>query len=199
MKNILFLLLGSLIVSCGFTDFTLSSPNAPTPDDLVSSFQVDSFLSGIGVPVDRSFYPVLDSMPNRSYFGPMGFLFKKRDTLINTILCNADYPKIHKSIAFYDKPKYWYSDHTLKDELKSIREISIDSLPVTDYYLVLYWSLVTDNLSRRNITALERLRKEEVSLTVIYVNMNNREEYDFRINNRNMMKNNDQDYYFKKK
>lgn len=208
MKNLLFILFGILFVGCVSTNFPLSSSNAPKPGDFVSDFQVDTFLTNIGVPRKMIGLPVLDSMPNRSYYGSMSLVFRKNGPLLNTIMCNADYPKIHKSIAYFDNPTYWYPDHTLKDELKSVRGISYDSLPETDYYMVYYWSLVTDNLARRNISALEKLRKSEVSLTVIYVNMNNREEYgfktskefyDFRINKRNMMENYDQDYYFKRK
>jgi hypothetical protein len=167
--------------SCGGSPLPegyLSSETAPSFGSIVEEHTISNFLDSAGVPKSLRFFPVMDSLPNRTYFFPTGLLFKRQGTLINERLCNAHYKNISGTISYLDRPKRHLGSYSLQSELLAIKNLDIDQLPNTDYYLILYWSLSRDNLNERHFKNLQRsLQDDNLSLTILYVNVDNREEY----------------------
>jgi hypothetical protein len=172
-----------IIISCScggspLPEGYLSSETAPSFGSIVEESRITDFLDNTGVPRSLRFFPVMDSLPNRTYFFPTGILFKKKSTLINERLCNAHYKNIGGTISYLDRPKRHLSSYNLQSELLAIENVGLDQLPNTDYYLIFYWSLSRDNLNDRHFKNLqESVRDEKLSLTILYVNVDNRKEY----------------------
>lgn len=173
----------------------IRSADAPNFGSIVTNEAINSYLDSALVPKDSRFFPLLDSIPNRSYYRPTALLFKGKDNFINYRLCNYHYKDITKTIENYDKQSLLMPTYPLSMELKALENVTIDDLPDADYYLVFYWSLSADNLNWRNIKSLEKsLADEMLSLEVLYVNIDNLPKYklteaeffDYMLNNRTL-------------
>jgi hypothetical protein len=62
--------------------------------------------------------------------------------------------------------------------LRALRDVDINDLPHTEYYLVFYWSMNYDNLAFRHMRALLKAQERaDLSLTILFVNVDNLEGY----------------------
>lgn len=167
-----------IFAACRMPKDYLHSEFAPKFGDVVDESQINKFLDSLDIPAHLRFFPILDSLPNRTYYWPTSLLFKGQDTFINTTLCNAHYKNINKTIDRYDAPNLFYPDYSLADELKSLDGVTLSQLPQTDYYLVFYWSLTRDNINFRHFTNMRKaLENNDLSLTILYVNIDNRKDF----------------------
>lgn len=166
------------LVACSMPKDYIRSANAPSFGVPQSPEVINAFLDSAGVPEVLRFDPLLDSLPNRTFFRPTAFLFKGQDTFINLTVCNAHYKDIKRSIEHYDRPHQWVTSYPLRNELSALQDVRLEDLPKADYYLVFYWRLSDDNLNWRNIKSLQKsLAEEDLSLVVLYVNVDNRPAY----------------------
>jgi hypothetical protein len=156
----------------------IRSAVAPTFGEVVSDQQINNFLDSAEVSASFRFYPVKDSIPNRKIVTPLALLFSGKEGFVNKRFCNAHYKDIKSTISFYAKPKRMTSQYLLQDELLAIKGVQIEQLPSSDFYLIFYYSLYYDNLMLKHIKDLQKsLQEEDLSLTILYVNVDNRKEY----------------------
>lgn len=156
----------------------IRSAHAPNFGSIVTHEAVNRYLDSALVSKDNRFFPLLDSIPNRSYYRPTSLLFKGKNDFINYRLCNYHYKDITKTIENYDRESLLMPTYPLSKELMALENVTIDDLPDADYYLIFYWSLSADNLHWRNISSLEKsLADETLSLEVLYVNIDNLPKY----------------------
>lgn len=175
--KILFIL---FTLSCcrGIPKNYISSPDAPRFGELVSEAAIKQYLDSAKVPSQLRFEIRVDSLPNRTYYRPTGLLFKGQEEFINLRLCNAHYRDIVRTIEHCNRKSLMIQSYSLEHELKSLLNVSVDELPKTAFSLVFYWALANDNLNWRNIQRLRKsLKDNDLSLTVLYVNVDNKPEY----------------------
>ncbi len=180
MRNFTLVALALLSLNaCKLPKDYLSSANAPKHGDVVQKTNIEAYLDSLSVPKQKRFYAVLDSIPNRSQFKPVGLLFKANGTFINYRLCNADYRKLTSTINFFDRSKMYYDGYGLQDEVAAIQNFdgSLLSNSNEGHYLLYYWSLSWDNINAKHILDLQEEMAEGENYTVIYINIDNLPEY----------------------